>query len=373
MQIFILALALAASITALPTSEIRATEDNQCSNIQIPVTVSEKRSILNITIQDDWDAAALTFNLTARDFGTPDDPLPIVGETSSAVGGNYTVAATLCGTGSTMLVVTHGIIESKLYFQPNLSNAEQYSFVDAALAAGYSVLNYDRIGVGSSSKVDAYSDAQFPVEVSVLNSLVTYARQTTGADKVVLVGHSYGAYISVQSAATLATSVDGLVLTGFSGTLEYFAAFGAGVGFRVASLQDPARWGALGTGYLTSSDLYAETFAYFASPYFERRVAEWAYEVEGEPFAVAELPTLLATEIAYGNVTAPTLVLQGRYDTSACGGDCVGLLDGLSANFTGAAALQTVDDLDSGHDLFLHRVAPQAFEMIFDFLSAQGV
>lgn len=197
-------------------------------------------------------------------------------------------------------------------------------------------------------RVDPYIDAQFQVEVSVLNSLVAYARQTAGAEKVVLVGHSYGAYLSAQSAALLGSSVDGLVLTGFSGTLDYFGPYGAGVGFRVASTQDPERWGDLAPGYLTSSDLYAETFAYFASPYFEHRVAEWSYDVASQPFAVAELPTLLATEIQYGNVTAPTLVLQGRYDTSACGGNCVGLLDGLVENFTAAAALRTVDDLPSG-------------------------
>lgn len=114
MQIFALTLALAASITAFPTSD-SSKRDGQCSQIEIPVTVSEKRLILNITIKDDWDAAALTFNLTARDFGTPDNPLPIVGETTSSVGSNYTIGATLCGTGGTILLTTHGIIESKLY------------------------------------------------------------------------------------------------------------------------------------------------------------------------------------------------------------------------------------------------------------------
>ncbi|KAI3400780.1 hypothetical protein diail_1989 [Diaporthe ilicicola] len=372
MQIPALVLALAATINALPTSEI-SERNSQCSQIQIPVTVSERRSVLDIIIEDDWDAASLTFNLTSRSFNTPDNPLPIVGETASSVASNYIIGASLCGTGGTVLVTTHGIIESKLYYEPNFSESSQYSFVDAAVAAGYTVLNYDRIGVGSSSKVDAYIDAQFQVEVSVLNSLVAYARQAIGADKVVLVGHSYGAYISTQSAALLGSSVDGLVLTGFSGTLEYFGPFGAGVGFRVARTHDPDRWGHLDPGYLTSSDLFAETFAYFASPYFEHRVAEWSYDVASEPFAVAELPTLLATDIQYGNVTAPTLVLQGKYDTSACGGYCVGLLDGLSSNFTNVTVLRTVDDLPSGHDLFLHEVAPQAFNMIFDFLSEQVV
>lgn len=113
MQILTLTLALAASATVLTASESRG-KGSQCSPIQIPVTVSEKRYILNTSIKDDWDAASLTFNLTARDFSKPDDPLPIAGETAFSVGSNYTVGATLCGTGGTILVTTHGIIESKL-------------------------------------------------------------------------------------------------------------------------------------------------------------------------------------------------------------------------------------------------------------------
>lgn len=372
MLLLTLVLALTAPTTAFKTPEFSEIS-SQCSQIQIPVTIFEKRSILDIIIKDDWDAASLTFDLTARNFGTSDNPLPITGETGFAVESNYTVGATLCGTGGTILVTTHGIIESKSYFQPTLANSSQYNFVNAALAAGYSVLNYDRIGVGSSSRIDPYTDAQFQVEVAVLNSLVAYARETAGADRVVLVGHSYGAYISTQSAALLGSSVDGLVLTGFSGTLEYFGPFGAGIGFRVARSQSPERWGDLDPGYLTSSDLFAETFAYYASPYFEHRLAEWSYKVGSEPFAVAELPTLLATDIKFGNVTAPVLVLQGQYDTSACGGTCLGVLHRLRENFTAAADLRTVDDLPAGHNLFLHEVAPQAFDIIFDFLTDNAV
>lgn len=220
--------------------------------------------------------------------------------------------------------------------------------MDAAVAAGYSVLNYDRIGVGSSSKVDAYNDAQFQVEVEVLSALTTYARETAGASKVVLVGHSYGSYISAQSAASLTTAVDGLVLTGFSGVFTYFDPFVAGAGFRVAKLQDPERWADLDLGYLTASDLYAETYVYFMEPYFEHRVAEWAYDVATEPFAVAELPTLLAAKVWYENITAPTLLLQGQYDVSACGGDCTGLLDNIKGNFSAASAVETVDNLPAG-------------------------
>ncbi len=67
------------------------------------------------TINDDWDAASLTFNLTRRDSGSPSDPLPIAGVTPSPVNSTYMVGATLCGTGGPTLILAHGIIESKMH------------------------------------------------------------------------------------------------------------------------------------------------------------------------------------------------------------------------------------------------------------------
>ncbi|PYH98271.1 alpha/beta-hydrolase [Aspergillus ellipticus CBS 707.79] len=342
-----------------------------CQEIDIPITVAVPRFIINTTIDNDWDAAALIFNLTRRDSTTSADPLPVAGSTSTAVESNYTVGATLCGTGETILVLTHGIIESKLYWDPTFPNAENYSFVDAAVAAGYSVLNYDRIGVGSSSKVNALFDAQFQVETAVLNTLVEYARSLPRISKVALVGHSYGAYLSAASASQ--TAVDALVLTGFSGTFDYFGPFLAGSSLRVAKTQEPTRWGDLDSAYLISADAYSLAYIYFAEPYFDHSVAEWAYEVASEPFAVGELPSLMATTIDYSNITAPVYILQGQFDLSACGGNCVGLINATAATFNGSQVVDWVDDLPAGHSLNLHRVAPTAFQMIFDFFSAQGV
>lgn len=112
MKILTLTLTLVASIAVFTASELSRI-DSQCSQIQIPVTVVEKRSILDITIKDDWDVASLAFCLTSRDFGEPNNLLPITGETELPVWSNYTVGATLCGAGGTILVTTHGIIESK--------------------------------------------------------------------------------------------------------------------------------------------------------------------------------------------------------------------------------------------------------------------
>lgn len=199
----------------------------------------------------------------------------------------------------------------------------------------------------SCRRVSAFWDAQFQVETAVLNSLVDYARTEAKASKIALVGHSYSAYLSAASASQ--TNVDALVLTGFSGGFGNFGPFVAGAGFRVARLENPSRWGSMDSGYLTSSDLYAEAYVYFAEPYFEHHVAEWTYDVASEPFAVGELPSLLATPLDYANITAPVLMLQGQFDVSACGGNCVGQLEAIKANFTNAKTVQTVDNLPAGY------------------------
>ncbi|OTB02049.1 hypothetical protein M426DRAFT_322997 [Hypoxylon sp. CI-4A] len=364
------ALALAATTFARPYPT-----PSSCRDITIPVAVSVPRFILNVTVNDNWDAVALTLNLTRRDFSNPTDPLPVAGKTAAPVNSTFNVGATLCGTGGPLLVLTHGIIESKLYWRPTLENSEQYSFVDAAVAAGYSVLSYDRIGVGSSSKVDAISDAQFQVEAAVLDSLVDYGRHAVNATKVALVGHSYGSYLTVASAISKTTAIDAVVLTGFAGGFSYFTPFLAGSAFRVAKLTDPLRWGHLDPGYLTTADLFAETYVYFGEEHdFERRMAEWSHAVSSEPFAIGELPSLLASSpLNFSAVTAPVFVAQGQFDLSACGGNCDGLLETMETDFAGAKAVETVDDLPSGHNLNLHKVAPKAFGMIFDFLKRHGV
>lgn len=198
----------------------------------------------------------------------------------------------------------------------------------------------------AATRVDALRDAQFQVEAVVLEKLVTYARQSMKATSVALIGHSYGAYLS--GAVANHTAVDAVVLTGFSGFFDYFAPFVAGTSLRVAKLKNPARWGTLDSGYLTSSDIYAETYGYFAAGYFDRAVAEWSYRDQAEPFAVGELPTVLASMNNLNNITAPVLILQGQFDVSACGGNCVGVVNKTHEVFQSASVLEVVDDFPAG-------------------------
>ena len=200
------------------------------------------------------------------------------------------------------------------------------------------------------SRVDGLKDAQFQVQTAVLDYLTTHVRQNMGAHKVALIGHSYGAYLSAASANH--SSVDSVVLTGFSGFFDHFAPFVSGAGLRVAKLHDPRRWGSLNSTFLTSSDLFAETYAYYKEPYFEHRIAKWTYDVGSEPFAVGELISLLASYNNFNNITAPVLVLQGQYDISACGGNCVGFVEEDNLRkyvFKDAKSIEVVNDLPAGY------------------------
>jgi len=199
---------------------------------------------------------------------------------------------------------------------------------------------------GGSHRVSSSVDAQFQVQSAVLNELVVYARNYTKDSRVVLFGHSYGSYISSLSASQI--DIDAIVLTGFTGSFDHFAPFVAGAGFRVAKLQDPKRWSDLDSGYLTSVDLFAETYVYFKEPYFDRSIAEWSYNAASEPFAFGELLSILNTEINYSNIEAPVFLLQGRYDVSACGGDCVGLMENAAALFKGSKSVKFIDNIQAG-------------------------
>ncbi|CAI6331619.1 unnamed protein product [Periconia digitata] len=317
---FLIAAVFATVGWSYPTTSI-------CTEVDIPVSVAATRFLITTTIENDWDAVSLTFNLTRRDSGNATTaPLPIAGTTSSPVRSDFVVG-------------------------PTFENAERYSFVDAAVAAGYAVLSYDRIGVGSSSKVDALQDAQFQVQTAVLDELIVYARKIMNAKHVGLIGHSYGSYLSAGSANH--SDVDAVVLTGFSGAFDYFTPFVAGAGFRIANQQNTSRWGDLDSAYLTTSDIYATTYIYYKEPYFEQRVAEWNHHVAAEPFAVGELPSLLASYNNFHNVTAPVLLLQGQFDLSACGGNCLGfpkLKDEALRDdvFQNAKSIEVINDLPAG-------------------------
>lgn len=102
---------------------------------------------------------------------------------------------------------------------------ENYSYVDAALGAGYSILIYDRLGTGKSGKPDTYDIIQGRPQIEILNQLIVLGRAgklgehqrlaLPRFEKVVVVGHSIGSILTSGLFTRYPDAVDGAVLTGY--------------------------------------------------------------------------------------------------------------------------------------------------------------
>lgn len=116
-------------------------------------------------------------------------------------------------------------------------NPQEYSYLDAAITQGYSILTYDRLGTGQSEvPEDAYDIVQIPTDVEILAGLTQLARSgqllsssaivatnTTAnsftaanpPSKIIHIGHSLGSYITSGLLVRHGDLSDGAVLTGY--------------------------------------------------------------------------------------------------------------------------------------------------------------
>lgn len=175
-------------------------------------------------------------------------------------------------------------------FDPGYQNSN-YSFVDSALAAGYAVVNYDRLGTGLSSLPDGYNDLQTPLQGEVLKALTVMAldgtlvseSEITGGnasleyttDKIVHVGHSYGSIITNWFLGQYGNLSSGAILTGFLLSNES-AELKLEVGdLAYAPEYDPQRYGNRTGGYLAFGTMNAFQLDSFRSETLDPGMLLW--------------------------------------------------------------------------------------------------
>jgi pimeloyl-ACP methyl ester carboxylesterase len=230
-----------------------------CTNYTIPITITSNNLAFGLpTFHSNFDVANFVDTISSRNTTTA---ASVVSPARRNVTATYTISATFCQpalipqnnrTKRTVLIATHGLNFDRSYWSPPALNKTTYSFVDWAVSCGYSVLYYDRLGVGQSERVSGYL-AQLANQVAILAELASLVRAgryvgdlgMPGA--VVLVGHSFGSAVSLNTVAENPKLVDGLVLTGFSlnSTYTNLVGFIEAVGLRIAAVQDSERWGGL--------------------------------------------------------------------------------------------------------------------------------
>ena len=191
--------------------------------------------------------------------------------------------------------------------------------------------------------------------------------------KIILLGHSFGSFVSHAALALNPTIADAAILTGYNVIGLNPGNVVLGVVPRVASIQDPANFSSYDVGYLTDVDVYASINSFFKAPEYAHDVAQYL-ESTKLPFAVAEVASVSSAQLDI-NASAfkgPALVISGEYDHIVCGGYCPGELQPSFAGKFGGALETYVQPL-AGHSLNFHLNTTGFFGVIDSFLSGHGL
>lgn len=256
----------------------------------------------------------------------------------------------------TVQLLVHGAFYNHLYWDFPVGNG-YYSYVDAALAAGYATFNVDRVGAGQSSHPPSseLTTAAYAVSMhDVITALRSGALDGHAFSRVVWVGHSLGSAIAWNEIPRY-HDVDAAILTGaLNGTPNP-----AGAAIVYPAVQDPKfADSGLDAGYFTTRP---GTRDFFYDPATTDPAVLAADEVNKDVAAVApgSAPTT-----PY-DITVPVLLVNGAGDQALCPAatqyncnDPASVMAFESQFYLPQAHLAVTMIPATGHDLALSTTAP---------------
>ncbi|KAK8181597.1 Alpha/Beta hydrolase protein [Phyllosticta capitalensis] len=404
-----------------------AASEKTCLNQTVPVTISARNGNFSLAAPtNNIDAAAFVQNLSRQGQNYSSAVL----NGYNTVSGTYNISTQFCydnarsGVNVPLQILTHGIGFDKTYWDLPYNNYN-YSYVNAALAAGYSTLSYDRLGIGNSSHGDAVNEIQSFLEVAALRALTTQLRSGSFPgvaqkfSKIIHAGHSFGSIQSYTFANLYPDETDGLVLTGFSLNATYNAFFLAGGNFQLASLNAPLRFGSaaagdvqklqlasaylqaldldvdvgllssdgaaatpqdLPAGYLVTGDTSANQYNFFLPGFFDAGLLAQSERTK-MPVTVGELLTLGSVS-PVNAFKGPVLVITGSGDLPFCGGDCLttgtkypSIPATVALSFPNVAPENFTAYIqpNAGHGLNAHYNATGAYRYVSEWLKDRGL
>ena len=284
-----------------------------------------------------------------------------------------------------------------------------------------SAFSFDHRGLTDWARVSGYVN-QASIQIAILEELVRSIKtgRYTGSlgkpNSIVLVGHSFGSFISQGLVVSHPEAVDGLVLTGIGYAGGNSQLVWETYQLRIAAQQHESQFTGLDNGYVLPVDLFAyittyipprppKTFhvckprpstnsscRFFKQPNYETDVAQYSYD-KRQPMAVAELLSLSAINLNADHFSGPAMVtfpsppppysaathisvpqvLTGEYDYILCGGYCPGVLEGpAAALFNRSKNFVLYIQPGMSHGLNLHKNATGVYLVIVDFLRENG-
>jgi pimeloyl-ACP methyl ester carboxylesterase len=388
-------LLLSHSSSATPIDSSKRTH-GVCKELDIPVFASSDSAIYDIPrVNNDIDATA--WAIYSDTWSTPAGAQRIIRNTTTS--GTYNIHALLCvpefsEKGKDVLqIATHGVQYDSRYWDPELDRENQ-SYVEAALKEGYSILTYDRLGVGQSDKPDAYDVVQAPLELEILRQLTlmarngtlyTFARKAEPADaafstsanpkKIVHVGHSFGSFLTSAFIGKFPSLTDGAIITGY--LLNKYLGKGGMASFNVEYAATSSPPFDRPSGYVVSQKSGIQTifFAGDLNTAFTKEMLDYGDAIK-QPVPIGEFTSSYSLTMVYGpDFKAPVQYMLAEFDFYVCGGDCKGVPDlpTLAKIFPNATDIEVAIQPNSGHALTLHNNATAGYQVTFDFLARNGL
>ncbi|KAK7432913.1 hypothetical protein QQZ08_000384 [Neonectria magnoliae] len=238
---------LLAPVSAAPASK----PAKQCIQLDVPVEVSATNFQYETSrIDSNIDATGWLWDMYT--WSHPTGEAIITG--TIEVHEEFTIGAQLCvphgsNKSSILQIASHGLAFDKRYWDVS-SNPEQHNYVDAALGKGYSILTYDRIGTGGSTKPDAYTIMQSPTEVEVLKELTKLARSGKLIESSRIKSDKN---IRSYKPSKIVHLSDGAILTGFILGSHLGDTKTPEFGYEFAPANDARRFGDRPSGYMVQA------------------------------------------------------------------------------------------------------------------------
>ncbi|KAL9599936.1 MAG: hypothetical protein Q9219_003498 [cf. Caloplaca sp. 3 TL-2023] len=304
----------------------------------------------------------------------------VVGQ--AVVSGTYQIEATLCIPADaalaaklkTVQILTHGIGLEKSYWDI----APDYSHVDAAAAAGYATLAYNRLGVGRSDHPDPIQVVQSPADVEILHELTQLLRAgkigSRSFKNVIGVGQSYGSLVQLAQNAKYPQDVDAAVLTSFTSRVQNLPCTISTNHPTIANVNDPSRFGSLPPGYLVHETPISVQLPFFRHPFFDQKIFDAVYAAK-DTYTLGQQFTLSSIFGPARAFKGPVDVVVGQHDFPFCLGQCDVPTDQASATisalypFRGPGSSRYIIP-DVGHLFNAHYKANLAFNQINSFVRA---
>lgn len=378
--------------------------DRPCVSFMLPVPATAQHAEYN-TIRVDNNIDATEFAVQA-DTWSFNDSSRIVRNISISDTFNLSVQLCIPSNGTKkdhLFIATHGGLFDKRYWDPAI-DPSQYSFVDAALAAGYSILTYDRLGNGLSDKPDAYTVVQAPIQLEILRGITQMARNgdvfkyisstkdvTPPANapshvtfkKIIHVGHSFGSVLTTAFLATYGNLSDAAVITGYIINEHVAELRKTAFAFEYAAQSDPRLFSDRPSGYMTHGSKGGLQNIFFSTRGnaatgtggFEPEVMNYAYSIR-QTITTSELMVPRINVGRAEDFAGPVQFVLAEWDFGTCRGDCRLGIDPATVKETLYPKATDIDislQEGFGHALTMHRGADLGYKATLEWLKGNGL